>query len=411
MEKLLLLHASELVTVPGQAARRGAAMGETGVIPDGAVLIEDGVIASAGPTAELLYRAGRCEMLDCTGKTVLPGFVDSHTHFIFAGNRAEEFSWRLGGQSYMDIMERGGGISATVTPTRNASAALLEQEGRKRLDSMLRFGVTTVEGKSGYGLDLETELRQLSVMERLNQTHPVEVVSTYLGAHAVPEEYKGRGDEYIGFIVREVLPRVREQGIARFCDVFCEQNVFSIEQSRRLLKAARELGFSLKLHADEMACLGGATLAVELGAVSADHLLHTGEKGIAALAKGEAVATLLPATAFCLREPYAPARKLIDAGCAVAVASDYNPGSCYTNSIPLLFALCCLYMHMTVDEAITALTLNGAAALGLAERIGGIEPGKQADLVVLDCPSRHYLPYHTGVNLVERVVKKGKIVL
>lgn len=219
----------------------------------------------------------------------------------------------------MDIMERGGGISATVTPTRNASAALLEQEGRKRLDSMLRFGVTTVEGKSGYGLDLETELRQLSVMERLNQTHPVEVVSTYLGAHAVPEEYKGREDEYIGFIVREVLPRVREQGIARFCDVFCEQNVFSIEQSRRLLRAARELGFSLKLHADEMACLGGAALAVELGAVSADHLLHTGEKGIAALAKGEAVATLLPATAFCLRgalctRPQADRRRVCGGG-------------------------------------------------------------------------------------------------
>lgn len=258
---------------------------------------------------------------------------------------------------------------------------------------------------------METELRQLEVMEHLNQTHPVEVVSTYLGAHAVPEEYKGRGEEYVDFMIREVLPRVKEQGTARFCDVFCEQNVFSVEQSRRLLLAARELGLSLKLHADEMVCLGGAALAAELGAVSADHLLHTDQRGIDALAQSKTVATLLPATAFCLREPYAPARRMIDAGCAVAVASDYNPGSCYTNSVPLLFALCCLYMQMTVDEAITALTLNGAAALGLAERVGSIEPGKQADLVVLDCPSRHYLPYHTGVNMVERVIKKGKIVL
>lgn len=411
MERLLLTHASELVTASGRRALRGGEMREIGVIPDGAVLIEDGLIAAVGPTERIAPLAGQCETLDCSGRTVLPGFVDSHTHFIFAGHRAEEFSWRLRGESYMSIMERGGGIGATVGPTRAASEEELEREGAKRLASMLRFGVTTAEGKSGYGLDLDTELRQLAVMERLSGSQPVEVVSTFLGAHAVPEEYKGRTDEYVEFMIRQVLPQVKEQGIARFCDVFCEKNVFSVEQSRRLLTAAREMGFALKLHADEMVTLGGASLAAELGAVSADHLLHADERGIRDLAQSGTVATLLPATAFCLREPYADARRMIDSGCAVAVASDYNPGSCYTNSVPLLFALCCLYMHMSVEETITALTLNGAAALGLADRIGSIEPGKQADIAVLDCPSRHYLPYHTGVNLVERVIKKGKIVL
>ena len=410
MSKKILVHASQLVTCSGFAPKRGKEMQELNVIEDGAVLMEDGLIAAVGTTEELLPHAVDAEVIDCSGKAVLPGFVDSHTHLIFAGYRAEEFSWRLSGISYMDIMRRGGGINATTISTREATLEDLKREGRKRLSSMLAFGVTTVEGKSGYGLDRDTEIKQLEAMKALNEEQPVDIVNTFMGAHAVPEEFKGRTGDYVDFIIKEVLPEVANRGLAEFCDVFCEEGVFDIEQSRKLLLAAKEYGMEIKLHADEIVPLGGTELAAELGAVSADHLLQASDEGISKLAERGVIATLLPATAFSLKEPYAKARKMIDSGCAVALATDFNPGSCFTNSIPLLFALATIYMGMTIEEAVTAMTINGAAALKREKQIGSIDVGKKADLVVLEFPSYQFLHYHFGVNIVEKVIKNGELV-
>lgn len=410
---LLVVHAEELVTCRGPAPKCGAAMSDLGVIPDGALVIRGGRIAAVGPTEAVLAEWGAVPLprLDARGKAVLPGFVDSHTHLVFGGYRPEEFAWRLQGMRYMEIMARGGGILSTVAATRATDTAALVEGGRRRLDGLLAFGVTTVEGKSGYGLDRETELRQLEAMAQLDREHTLDIVPTFLGAHAVPPEFKGRPDAYIDFLGREVLPAVAERGLAEFCDVFCEQNVFDVAQSRRLLTRARDLGFRLTLHADEIVPLGGAELAAELGAVSADHLLHASDAGIRALAAAGVVATLLPITAFGLREPYARGRAMIDAGCAVALATDLNPGSCFSHSIPLLLALATLYMGLTPEEAVSAVTINGAAALGRADRVGSLEPGKQGDAVVLEYPSYRFLPYHMGVNIVEKVIKNGRVVL
>ncbi|MGI6732940.1 MAG: imidazolonepropionase [Anaerovoracaceae bacterium] len=408
MAKRILVHASQLVTCSGFAPKRGKEMQELHVIEDGAVLMEDGLIAAVGTTDELLPNAADAEVLDCSGKAVLPGFVDSHTHLIFAGYRAEEFSWRLSGVSYMDIMRRGGGINATTIPTRTATLEELKREGRKRLASMLAFGVTTVEGKSGYGLDRDTEIKQLTAMKQLDREQPVDIVNTFMGAHALPEEFKGRTDDYVDFIISEVLPEVAKRELAQFCDVFCEAGVFDIEQSRKLLLAAKKYGMEIKLHADEIVSLGGAELAAELEAVSADHLLQASDEGIVRLAERGVIATLLPATAFSLKEPYARARKMIDSGCAVALATDFNPGSCFTNSIPLLFALATIYMGMTIEEAVTAMTINGAAALKREKQIGSIDVGKKADLIVLEFPSYQFLNYHFAVNIVEKVIKNGE---
>jgi len=340
----------------------------------------------------------------------LPGFVDSHTHFVFGGYRPEEFAWRLRGDSYMEIMARGGGIHSTVAATRGATREELVAAGLKRLDSMLSFGVTTVEGKSGYGLDLETEVKQLEVMAHIDAQHPVDVVRTFLGAHAVPPAYKNREDRYIDFIIQDVLPEITSKNLAEFCDVFCEKGVFSVEQSRRVLTAAAKAGLKLKLHADEIVPLGGAELAAELGAVSADHLLHASDGGIDAMASAGVVATLLPGTAFGLKEPYARARRMIERGCAVALATDLNPGSCFSGSIPLLFSLAALYMGLSPEEAVTALTLNGAAAVDRADTVGSLDPGKKGDLVILEYPSYKFIPYHMGISVVEKTIKNGKVV-
>jgi len=274
------------------------------------------------------------------------------------------------------------------------------------------MGITTVEGKSGYGLDKETELKQLEVMKAINEdpNRKVDISTTFLGAHAVPTEYKGREDAYIDFLIDEMLPLVKEKGLAEHCDIFCEKGVFTVEQSRRLLQAAKERGFGVKIHADEIVSFGGAELAGELQALSADHLLHASDTGIQAMAENHVVATLLPLTAFTLREPYARGREMIDRGCAVALATDLNPGSCCSGSIPLTFALACIYMNLSVEEAITAMTLNGAAAIGRADRIGSIEVGKQGDLVVLDADTPAILPYYTGMNAVRNTIKRGKII-
>lgn len=405
---LLIENIGELVTVAGSTRRGREAMRDIRVLSGPAsVLIRDGKIAYAGPAADCPQVEPEVERIDAEGHCVLPGFVDSHTHLVFGGFREDEFQWRLAGESYMSIMEKGGGIAATTTATREASAEELTEAALLHLRSMLRMGVTTMEAKSGYGLDKETELRQLEVAKRLDEMQPIDVVSTYLGAHDIAPEYKDDPDGYIDFIIREMLPLVKEKGLARNVDIFTEKNVFDLEQSRRLLSAAKDMGFATKMHADEIYPLGGAGLAADLGCLSADHLLKISDKDIDKMAKSQTVSTLLPLTAFSLMDDYAPARKMIDAGCAVALASDLNPGSCFSCSIPLMIALATIYMHMSVEEAVTALTINAATALGLQDEIGSIEEGKAGDVVILRYPSYKFLSYHFGMNIVETTVKGG----
>ena len=411
MKKLIIKNASELVTCRGKAPKKGSDMSNIGIIYNGSVVIEDGIIVDVDEASNISsrYDESEYEVIDASEKAVLPGFIDSHTHLIFGGYRADEFSWRLRGDTYMSIMERGGGITSSVRATRSTVLEEFVETGRKRLDKMMAFGVTTVEGKSGYGLDEETEIRQLEAMRILNESHPVDIAATFLGPHSVLPEWKGKEDEFIDYMI-EVMKKVRERNLAEFADIFCEKNVFSIEQSRRFLKSAKEMGLKLKIHADEIVRLGGAELAAELGAVSADHLLQASDEGIRMMAENNVVATLLPATAFCLKEDYARARDIIDSGCAVALATDFNPGSCFTNSVPLVIALAAIQMRMSVEEIITALTINAASALSRQDSIGSIEAGKKADIIILEFPSIHFLPYHAGVNIVETVIKNGIVV-
>lgn len=402
-----------IVTPQGNEALKGEAMGRLKQIDKGIIVIVDGIIEYAGEETECpgeLLAAHVYEYTDAEGRVAIPGIVDSHTHLVFGGYRPDEFSWRLKGDTYMSIMERGGGIQSTVNATRLCTAEYMAEKASWFLRRMSEMGVTTVEAKSGYGLDIETERRQLEAIKALadNPETGLNIVSTFLGAHAVPTEYKGRTAEYVDYIIAEMLPAFKD--LAKCCDVFCEKNVFEIEDSRRLLKAAREAGYALKLHADEIVTLGGAELAAELGALSADHLLHVSDEGVRAMAEAGVVATLLPLTAFALKEPYAPARKFIEAGGAVALATDLNPGSCFSGSIPLTIALACIYMQMTIEETITALTLNGAAALGMADQIGSIEKGKRGDVAILEFDNINYLPYYVGMNCVRTTIHSGRVV-
>lgn len=412
MKKLLIEHLEQLATPSGRTAQKGNQMKQLNCISDAAVYVEDGIICKVGKTEEILPLVDResCTIIDGRGKCAVPGFIDSHTHFIFGGYRPEEFIRRLEGAGYLEIMKMGGGIQSTVDATRAESEAELYRTGKERLKNMLAQGVTTVEGKSGYGLDKECELKQLRVIQRLNEDQPVEVVPTYLGGHAVPREYQKDADQYITMMIEQVLPEVKKENLAEYCDVFCEDSVFTVEQSERLLKAAADIGYKLKIHADEIVSTNAAALAAWLHASSADHLLMISDPEIKEMAESSTVATLLPATAFCLDKPYAPARKLIDSGCAVALASDFNPGSCFADSIPLLFALAVIHMKMSVEEALCALTLNGAAALDRAEIAGSIEEGKQADINLLKYPDYRYLVYHTDANLIHQVIKGGEVV-
>lgn len=411
MKRTILTNISEVVTPEGKNALHGKDMGKVKRLKDAAIVLENGKILAVGPNETIIkqYVEEDTVIQDKSGSCVLPGFVDSHTHFIFGGYRPDEFMMRLKGASYLEIHKAGGGIWNTVQATRNMGLDEMVQTGKERLEDMLSMGVTTAEGKSGYGLDRECELRQLEALEILKKEQPVSLVRTFLGAHSIPEEYKGRSDEYIDFLIKEMLPLVKEKNLAEYVDIFCESSVFNCEQSRRYLLAAKEMGFGVKIHADEIEALGGSGLAAEIGAVSADHLLMIRKKDCEKLDASSTVATLLPATAFCLHKPYAPARELIDGGCAVALASDYNPGSCFTNSIPLLFALAVIHMNMSLEETLCALTLNGAAAVGKADQIGSIEPGKAADLVVLEKPQYEFLVYHTGKNIVKEVYKDGML--
>ncbi len=411
-ECLIVQHAVQLVLVTsrGERVRRGQAMRDLPMIADGAVLIRDGRIAWVGPTAELPPVPPNVEVIDTTGMTVLPGFVDSHTHLVFAGSREDEFEQRLAGLSYQEIAARGGGINATVRKVRTATKAELKDLARARLQRLLSFGVTTVEVKSGYGLSPADEMKCLEVIAELNAEGPWELVPTFLGAHAVPPEYRDDRSGYVRLLLDTMLPEVARCGLARFCDVFCETGVFSLEESERILDRARDLGFQLKLHADELTPLGGAELAARVGAVSADHLLCITDRGIDALAASGTVATLLPGTAFFLGMPFAPARKLLERGVPVALASDCNPGTCPTENLPLVGAMACTQMRMLPAEALTGLTLNAAAALSCSDRVGSIEVGKQADLIVCDIPDYRHLFYHFGVSHVRHVIKRGRVV-
>ncbi len=411
MNNIIIKNAAQVVTCSGFEGKRGAEMSDLHVIENGTVIVTEGIISHVLKQDDAIpVDVSNYKEVDATGKALLPGFVDPHTHFVFGGHREEEFSWRMRGDSYMSIMERGGGIVNTTKATREASEEELYNSAKRRLDDMLELGITTVEGKSGYGLDKETEMKQLRVMRKLNQDHPMDIVSTFMGPHATSAEWKGREDEFIDFNINEMLPLVAKEKLAECADIFCEENVFTIEQSRRFLTAARKHGFLLKLHADEIVQFGGAELAGELKVLSADHLLQASDKGIKAMADNGVVATLLPLTAFSLKEEYARGREMIDANCIVALATDLNPGSSHTASAPLLFAIACIYMNLSPEEAVTAYTINSAAAINRADTVGSIDVGKQGDMIMLKYPSYKFLPYYVGMNCVETVIKRGVIV-
>jgi imidazolonepropionase len=413
----LLIHgASQLLTLASPAGpQRGADLGALGMIEDGAVAVRDGAVLRIGPTADLRAGVAAAQAIDAGGRVVMPGFVDPHTHAVFAGQRADEFEQRVGGATYMEIMAAGGGIMSTVRATRRASVGELVAQTLPRLDALLAHGTTTVEVKTGYGLTVADELKMLAAIRRLNAEHPLDLVPTFLGAHAVPAEYRGRADDFVDLVVEEMLPAFAEHvpgAPPLFCDVFCDEGAFSVAQSRRVLERAAALGFGLKIHADEFEPLGGTALAVTLGAVSADHLVCTPPDEIEALGRSETVAVALPGTPFGLgHREYTPARAILEAGGALALATDLNPGTCYCESMQLMLALACRYMGLTPAEAIAAATINGAHALGLGGRLGSLEPGKQADLLILNVPTYQHLGYRFGTNLVEKVVKRGQIVV
>lgn len=409
-------HASQLATLASstKGPRTKEAMSDLAIIEDGSVWIEDGVIQAVGTTAELEEKYGAVtdvEIIDATGRLVTPGLVDPHTHVVYGGSREQEFEQRLQGATYMAIMNEGGGIHASMRMTREATPEQLVAQTTKRLASFLAHGVTTVESKSGYGMDLATELKQLQVMQTLNESQPVELVPTFMGAHAVPTAYKGREDEFVEHIITEMLPVVAEQNLAVFNDVFCEKDVYTPAQAERILQAGKAFGLTPKIHADEIAPYGGAELAAKVGAISAEHLLKASDAGIEAMAEAGVIACLLPATALYLREEAARGRYMIDHGVAVAISTDCNPGSSPTTSMPLVMNLACISMHLTPAEALTAATYNAACAVGLQDKIGSLEVGKQADVVIWDAPSYQAIQYFFGVNHVAQVIKKGQKVV
>ncbi|WP_136807626.1 imidazolonepropionase [Desulfosediminicola flagellatus] len=391
----------------------GTVQGDLQHYPQGSFLVKDGKIAAIGSDTDLLKsHSGDAdvEIVDIKGQCVIPGFVDPHTHLCFAARREEEFELRLTGTPYLEILKQGGGILSSVRAVEAASEEELFEATRLRAETALKFGTTTLEIKSGYGLDTENELKMLRVIDRLSRNGKQDVVATFMGAHAIPPEYKNNPDAFIALLIDKMLPAVKEQGIAEHCDIFCEEGVFSIEQGRKLLTAASALGMKVKIHADEVNDLGGAGLAAELNACSADHLLAASDENIRAMVSAGVVANLLPATAYSLRKPYARARFMIDNDLPVALATDCNPGSSYTESMPFVIGLAVLNMHMSPAEALCGATLNAAYALGLADRVGSLDIGKQADFLVLDGKSPAILAYHAGVSPVVKVYKKGELV-
>ena len=402
MEKvdLLIKNANELVTLSGpNQPRIKKEMSNLSIIKNGSVAVKNEKIVEIGKN--LKYKAEK--IIDASGKTVMPGFLDPHTHVVFAGSREFELDMKLNGLSYIDILKKGGGIFYTVNKTRKATDNELILQSKNRLDRMLAHGTTTCEAKSGYGLETDTELRILKIQEKLNETHKIDIISTFLGAHAIPKEYDA--EEYVDVVINEMLPKLGD--LASFCDVFCEKDVFTVKQSRQILEAGKKHGLTPKIHADEIVDTGGAVLAAEIGAISADHLLMSSDKGLRKMAEKGVVGVLLPGTPFSLMmQKYSPARKMIKFGIPVALATDLNP-NCWTENMQFIMQLACFNMKLTPAEAITAATFNAACAIGLNDAVGSLEKGKQADIVILDCPNYMCTPYHFGVNLVETVIKKG----
>lgn len=384
----------------------------TGCVPHGAIGIENGAIAWVGPMSEIPPDWEAVRHVEQRGLVALPGLIDSHTHPVFAGNRADEFEARLSGKTYLEIAQAGGGILKTVSSSREASFEELKQLSQIRLMESMRFGVTTLEGKSGYGLTTASEMKSLEVLKALQTELPLDIRPTFMGAHDIPPEYKGRTDAYVDLVCQEMIPMVAEGDLAEFCDVFCEDGYFSVAQSRRILETGLANGLKPRIHAEEFTDLEGAIMGAELGALSADHLLHLSDKGVAALAQSDTVATLLPGTAFYLRmKDYAPARKLLDAGATVALATDFNPGSCMSQNLQLMMTLGCLQMGMLPHEAIRAVTLNAAKALGLQHDRGSLTPGKRADIAFFRMESVDELLYHYGVNHLAQLWIQGELVL
>lgn len=400
---LLIVNASELLTLRGpKHPRIKEEMRDLGVIPHGSIAIKNGIIIDVGVNVE--YNAER--VIDATGKTVMPGFIDPHTHLVFAGTREFELKWKLDGLSYHEIKEKGGGITYTVNETRRASFDELYQQSKQRLDNMLRYGTTTCEAKTGYGLNPESETKILRVQKMLNETHPVDIISTFLGAHAIPPDYTI--DEYMSLLLEVMIPEASDN--ARFCDVFCEEGFFNIEQSREILETGKKYGLTPKIHADELSDTGGAGLAAEIDAISADHLLMVSKENIKKMASKGVIGVMLPGTPFSMMlNRYAPARTLIDNGVPLALATDLNP-NCYCENMQFMIQLGCLNMHMTPEEAICAATYNAACAIKEEKNVGSLEVGKKADIIILDAPSYKFLPYHFGVNLVDIVIKNGGII-
>lgn len=411
---LLLTNCKQVVTLRGPVPRRGAALANPGVIRDGAVLILDGKIAAAGPRVkvESLPEARHAGKLDAGGRIVLPGFVDSHTHLIFAASRADEYEQRIAGASYEEIARQGGGILSTVRKVRNLAPEMLKKRAADALERFAEHGTTTVEAKSGYGLDPVSELKILQLQRELRQAQPIEIVSTFLGAHVLPPEYRGRGksaDDYIELLVHRMIPAVAREGLAEFCDVFCDRGAFTVKQARKILTAGRACGLVPRLHAEQLAHTGATQLGVALHAASCDHLEKINRADIRALAKSETVATLLPGCCFHLGlDRYAPARALIEAGAIVCLATDYNPGTSPTLSMAMILSLACAQMRMRPAEALAAATINAAFSVGRHKQIGSIEGGKFADLAVFDLDDYCEIPYYFGVNHVWLTLKRGK---
>ena len=400
---ILIENVNEILTLKGKNQPRiKSEMNELGIIKKGSIAIIDDRIIDIG--RNLQYKA--IKKINAKGKIVMPGFVDSHTHIVFSGSREFELDMKLNGFSYMDILNKGGGIYYTVNKTRKSNIIDLIEQSKFRLNKMLEYGTTTCEGKSGYGLNLETELKILKAQKILNESHPIDIISTFLGAHAIPNEYKI--DDYVDLIINDMIPQVSKY--SKFCDVFCEKGVFNVSQAKIILNAGKKLGLIPKIHADEIVDTGGAALAAELNAISADHLLRSSKDGLKLMAKKGIIGVLLPATPFSLMmKEYANARYMIDNGIPVAIATDLNP-NCWTESMQFIIQLACLNMKMTPAEAITAATFNASCAIGENNKIGSIEIGKQADIIILDCPNYMFIPYHFGINLVNKVIKKGKMI-
>ena len=408
----IIFNARELLTLKGKNSPRcGSEMNEIGLINDGAVAIASGKIVAAGKSDEILANFAPEHLINCQGQVVMPGFVDPHTHPVFYHTRENEFEMRIMGKSYVEISQSGGGIRSSIAAVRSATAEELYDLARKRILRMISCGTTMLEAKSGYGLSTDSELKMLRVIKKLQQDLPVEIVATFLGAHEFPSEYKDNRAEYIRILTEEMLPAVAAEDLAQYCDIFTEEHVFTIEESRKILQRAKELGFKIRMHADELKPIGGSELAAEIGAVSADHLGAASPEGIKAMKRSGVIPVLLPGTIFSLGlNSYAKARDMIDAGLPVALATDYNPGSCNCDSMQFIITLATLQMKMTVAEAITAATINAAFSLEAGERVGSLEEGKQADILIMDMPSYRYLPYHFGSNNVSVVIKNGRMI-